>query len=250
MAAKKFLRLVNGVLTEIFGVQASAGAGNAGDIVSLDDSGRIDNSMMPVGIGADTAAIPASETLAPLYRAQAMLALFLLVVLAAGTLVIHYAMKVNYRPIQELTESLGRSDADDLESLKDAIASLAEQNNHMRSQLMTSPDGQTLKDSLLFSLLKGKFDSFASYNIEAEALGMSFTKPCYQVLMLRAFNQDTAIPRQTLSATVLPDDNDPDKRCARFEHPFETVPPVSPMTFTAALARVAPLTQTPSAASP
>ena len=64
MAAKKFLRLVNGVLTEIFGVQTSAGAGNAGDLVSLDDSGRIDNSMMPVGIGADTSTITASETLA------------------------------------------------------------------------------------------------------------------------------------------------------------------------------------------
>ena len=64
MAAKKFLRLVNGVLTEIFGVQTSAGAGNAGDLVSLNDTGRIDNSMMPVGIGADTATITASETLA------------------------------------------------------------------------------------------------------------------------------------------------------------------------------------------
>ena len=64
MAAKKFLRLVNGVLTEIFGVQTSAGAGNAGDLVSLDGTGRIDNSMMPVGIGADTATITASETLA------------------------------------------------------------------------------------------------------------------------------------------------------------------------------------------
>ena len=64
MAAKKFLRLVNGVLTEIFGVQTSAGAGNAGDLVSLDDSGRIDNSMMPVGIGADISTISASETLA------------------------------------------------------------------------------------------------------------------------------------------------------------------------------------------
>ena len=64
MAAKKFLRLVNGVLTEIFGVQTSAGAGNAGDLVSLDDTGRIDNSMMPVGIGADTSTITASETLA------------------------------------------------------------------------------------------------------------------------------------------------------------------------------------------
>lgn len=64
MAAKKFLRLVNGVLNEVFGVQTSAGAGNAGDLVSLDDSGRIDNSMMPVGIGADTATITASEGLA------------------------------------------------------------------------------------------------------------------------------------------------------------------------------------------
>ena len=64
MAAKKFLRLVNGVLTEIFGVQTSAGAGNAGDLVSLDDTGRIDNSMMPVGIGADTKTIAASESLA------------------------------------------------------------------------------------------------------------------------------------------------------------------------------------------
>ena len=64
MAAKKFLRLVNGVLTEIFGVQTSAGAGNAGDLVSLNDTGRIDNSMMPVGIGADTYTITASETLA------------------------------------------------------------------------------------------------------------------------------------------------------------------------------------------
>lgn len=64
MAAKKFLRLVNGVLTEIFGVQTSAGAANAGDLVSLDDSGRIDGSMMPVGIGADTATIQASEALA------------------------------------------------------------------------------------------------------------------------------------------------------------------------------------------
>ncbi len=64
MAAKKFLRLVSGVITEVFGVQSSAGAGNAGDVPVLDESGRLDNSMMPVGIGADTATITASETLA------------------------------------------------------------------------------------------------------------------------------------------------------------------------------------------
>ena len=64
MAAQKFLRLVAGVLTEVFGKQTSAGAADAGAIVSLDDTGRIDNSMMPVGIGADTASIQASENLA------------------------------------------------------------------------------------------------------------------------------------------------------------------------------------------
>ena len=64
MPAKKFLRLVSGVVTEVFGVQSSAGAGNAGDVPVLDESGRLDNSMMPVGIGADTATITASETLA------------------------------------------------------------------------------------------------------------------------------------------------------------------------------------------
>ena len=64
MPAKKFLRLVSGVITEVFGVQSSAGAANAGDVPVLDDTGRIDNSMMPVGIGADTAVIAASESLA------------------------------------------------------------------------------------------------------------------------------------------------------------------------------------------
>ena len=42
----------------------SAGASDAGKIGALDASGRWDASMMPVGIGADTASIVASEILA------------------------------------------------------------------------------------------------------------------------------------------------------------------------------------------
>lgn len=64
MAAKKFLRVIAGVLTEVFGVQTSAGAANAGDIPSLGDNGRLHSSMMPEGIGADTAVVVASEALA------------------------------------------------------------------------------------------------------------------------------------------------------------------------------------------
>ena len=64
MAAKKFLRLVAGAFTEVVGVVTSAGAGNDGDIPALDSTGRLDTSVMPVGIGADTAAIVTSEALA------------------------------------------------------------------------------------------------------------------------------------------------------------------------------------------
>ena len=64
MAAKKFLRLVAGVFTEIAATVTSSGASNDGDLVALDSSGRLDNSVMPVGIGADTKTIAASEALA------------------------------------------------------------------------------------------------------------------------------------------------------------------------------------------
>jgi hypothetical protein len=60
----KYIANVAGQLTEVLGLAASAGAGDAGKIPQLDGAGRIDNSMMPVGIGADTALIQASEALA------------------------------------------------------------------------------------------------------------------------------------------------------------------------------------------
>jgi hypothetical protein len=49
--------------TVINSVTASAGAGDAAKVVALDGSGRIDSTMMPAGIGADTASITTSEAL-------------------------------------------------------------------------------------------------------------------------------------------------------------------------------------------
>lgn len=146
--------------------------------------------------------LPVSEIFAPISRAQVTLFVFLLVVLLGGGVGIHMAMRMNYKPIQELTESLGRSGDDDLVSLRDTIGSLSAQNEHMRAQLMSSPDGQALKDALLFSLLKGKYASFEAYNQEAAALDMTFNKPCFQVLMLRLFDQEGEFPRQTLSTAL------------------------------------------------
>ncbi len=64
MAGLSFLRQVGGVLTEILGIQTSAGAGDAGKIPALDATGRFDTTMMPIGVVADTKIIVASEALA------------------------------------------------------------------------------------------------------------------------------------------------------------------------------------------
>lgn len=61
--AQKFIANVAGTKTEVEVTTASAGAGDAGKAIGLDSSGKVDPSMMPVGIGADTASIVASEAL-------------------------------------------------------------------------------------------------------------------------------------------------------------------------------------------
>lgn len=62
--ADKPLQLINGAITQVEAKISSAGAGDAGKIVALDAAGRINENMMPTGIGADTAAVEASESLA------------------------------------------------------------------------------------------------------------------------------------------------------------------------------------------
>lgn len=60
----KYLSNVGGTATEVSGLVTSTGVSDAGKIVQLDGSGRLDTTLMPVGIGAETVAIVASETLA------------------------------------------------------------------------------------------------------------------------------------------------------------------------------------------
>lgn len=64
MAAKTLLRLVSGKLKAIQATIISAGAGNDGDIVALDSSGKFDVSVLPVGVGPDVKNMVTSENLA------------------------------------------------------------------------------------------------------------------------------------------------------------------------------------------
>lgn len=61
--ADKYLRHNNGGLAEVEAKVTSAGAGDAGKIIALDAAGKLDNSVLPTGIGADTNSVQASESL-------------------------------------------------------------------------------------------------------------------------------------------------------------------------------------------
>jgi hypothetical protein len=64
MAEKYLKHNGTGGLAEFEASAASTGAPDAGKIPALDASGRLDSSLMPTGIGADTQVIQASEALA------------------------------------------------------------------------------------------------------------------------------------------------------------------------------------------
>lgn len=64
MAASKFLALVGGRIREIVATVTSTGVADDGKIVALGSDGRLSSSVMPVGIGAETKQIQATEALA------------------------------------------------------------------------------------------------------------------------------------------------------------------------------------------
>ena len=64
MAAKKYISLVTGTLTEVQATITSAGAGDEGELVALDATGKLSTTVMPVGVGTENDLIVSSENLA------------------------------------------------------------------------------------------------------------------------------------------------------------------------------------------
>lgn len=61
--AQGFIAVVSGKLKQVFGITSSSGASDAGKIPALDAGGKLDNSFLPTGIGANTVSATASEGL-------------------------------------------------------------------------------------------------------------------------------------------------------------------------------------------
>ncbi|HCE46161.1 MAG TPA: hypothetical protein DET40_21665 [Lentisphaeria bacterium] len=63
MAANKYIAWVAGQLSEVVATVTSTGVSMANKIVALDATGKLDNSVMPVGVSAEVKSLVASEAL-------------------------------------------------------------------------------------------------------------------------------------------------------------------------------------------
>lgn len=63
MAANKYIANIAGKLKEVFGTVISAGVANANQIPALDSTGRLDISLMPIGVDVEVVVAATSENL-------------------------------------------------------------------------------------------------------------------------------------------------------------------------------------------
>lgn len=122
--------------------------------------------------------------------------LFLTILL--GVPVIAYYMRLNYLPLKQmksLTDKLldiENSPDDEVSSLQNALQYLSSLNRSQLSSLQDDELLHSLRNSLLFSLLKGHISSQEEFNESGSSLGMSFTAPNYQTLLVQLVDSGRA----------------------------------------------------------
>lgn len=120
--------------------------------------------------------------------------MLLLVVTASAVAIsiftIWYYMRLNYLPLKKMkifTDKLELqyTENDEIDSLNHALNYLSSQSRYQIDILKDSKLLNSLKNSLLFSLIKGHVSSVQEFNRDGASLNLKLTWPNYQVLMIQ-----------------------------------------------------------------
>lgn len=119
-----------------------------------------------------------------------LLLIVMTVAVAISFFTIWYYMRLNYLPLKKikiLTDKLELqySENDEIESLNLALDYLSGQSRYQIDILKDSKLLNSLKNSLLFSLIKGHVSSVQEFNRDGAPLNLKLTWPNYQVLMIQ-----------------------------------------------------------------
>lgn len=130
----------------------------------------------------------ASGSMAVIWR---LLLVMLFLTLLLGVPVIAYYMRLNYLPLKQMKSlsdkllDIENSPDDEVSSLQNALQYLSGLNHSQLSSLQNDELLQSMRNSLLFSLLKGHISSQEEFNGSGSSLGMSFTAPNFQTLLIQ-----------------------------------------------------------------
>ncbi|MDE5587946.1 MAG: helix-turn-helix domain-containing protein [Acetatifactor sp.] len=120
--------------------------------------------------------------------------MLLLIVVAVAVAIciftIWYYMRLNYLPLKKikiLTDKLELqyTQNDEIDSLNHVLDYLSSQSRYQIDILKNSKLLDSLKNSLLFSLIKGHVSSVQEFNRDGASLNLKLTMPNYQVLMIQ-----------------------------------------------------------------
>lgn len=123
-----------------------------------------------------------------------VICMLLLIVMAVAVVIsiftIWYYMRLNYLPLKKikiLTDKLELqyTENDEIDSLNHVLDYLSSQSRYQIDILKDSKLLNSLKNSLLFSLIKGHVSSVQEFNKDGASLNLKLTKPNYQVLMIQ-----------------------------------------------------------------
>ena len=109
---------------------------------------------------------------------------------AISIFTIWYYMRLNYLPLKKikiLTDKLELqyTENDEIDSLNHVLDYLSGQSRYQIDILKNSKLLSSLKNSLLFSLIKGHVSSVQEFNKDGASLNLKLTWPNYQVLMIQ-----------------------------------------------------------------
>lgn len=152
--------------------------------------------------------LPVESVMHNVVKCKIVFFIGLILVLILGIVAISFFMKINYKPIKQLKtyieKNLRRTEKnlDEIETVQDAIDYLADQNAKLTNHI--GKNITALKDSLIFSLIKGQIETIAEFNRYGKEIGLCFTKKYFRILIIRVnsirYDDDKRISRKALTA--------------------------------------------------
>lgn len=150
--------------------------------------------------------IDVDEVFSGMNAIRMLLLIVMAVAVAICIFTIWYYMRLNYLPLKKikiLTDKLELkyTQNDEIDSLNHVLDYLSSQSRYQIDILKDSKLLNSLKNSLLFSLIKGHVSSVQEFNRDGASLNLKLTMPNYQVLMiqLRGITQENSSVSDKLS---------------------------------------------------